>query len=232
MPGFDHVADPGYSNVIHGAYKGYWDDLDMGLTQDGFTLRQQETGEDITADVTGDTIIDSIFRGIRPSITMTLENWNAQAIEPMIWWHGNSVPAQYEWGLSDGVGQSKWEQAKPLILVACAAQGFSIVPAAPDPDNPLATAITNATGAAPANPTIDPLDWVAFKTILRNDQDFDIVFSNRPRFLTLTLDIYPVANQFQGSALDPTAPDSVERINECEKIRFWAATRGTAPTAP
>lgn len=231
MPGFSHVADPGLSTVVSGAYRALWDDLDIGLTLDGYTLRQNNSGIPITADITGDTIIDTIYSGTILTLTMTLENWNAQAIEPMIWWHGAADRANYEWGLSDGVGQRYWDAAKPLILYACQSTGFEITPDPADPENPQQTVIQNATGATAANPNIDPLDIVFFKTILKSDIDLDILFSFRPRFLTVTLDVYPVSNSFNGTALDPTAPDQVERINDCTKIRYFAATRGQGPTA-
>lgn len=233
MPGFAHVADPGLSTVVSGAYRALWDDLDIGLTLDGYTLRQTNSGIDITADITGDTILDTIYSGTILTITMTLENWNAQAIEPMIWWHGASTRSAYEWGLSDGVGQRHWDAARPLILYACQSTGFSLTqPANPDPDTPDATVFQHASAAEASNPTIDPLDIVFPKTLLKKDTDLDILFSFRPRYLTLTLDVFPISNMFDGTAFDETAPDSVERVNDCSKIRYFAATRGQGPTTP
>lgn len=231
MPGLGHVADPGLSTVVSGAYRALWDDLDIGLTLDGYSLRQTNTGIDITADITGETVIDTIYSGTILTLTMTLENWNAQAIEPMIWWHGASDRPNYEWGLSDGVGQRHWDAAKPLILYACQSTGFSITPDPADPEAPADTVIQNATAATAANPTIDPLDIVFPKTLLKKDVDLDINFSFQPRYLTLTLDVFPISNSFNGTAFDPTAPDQVERINDCTKIRYFAATRGQGPTA-
>lgn len=231
MPGFGHVADAGLSTVVAGAYRALWDDLDIGLTVDGYTLRQTNTGIDITADITGDTVIDTIYSGTILTLTMTLENWNAQAIEPMIWWHGASNRATYEWGLSDGVGQRHWDAARPLILYGCQTTGFSIIPNPGDPEAPAATTITNATAATAANPTLDPLDIVFPKTLLKKDVDLDVLFSFQPRYLTLTLDVFPISNTAGGTAWDPTAPDTAERLNDCTKIRYFAATRGQGPTA-
>jgi hypothetical protein len=205
--------------------------LDLGLTLDGFTLRQTNSGIDITADLAGDTILDTIYAGTMLTITVTLENWNAQAIEPMIWWHGNNDRANYEWGLSDGVGQRHWDKAAPLILYACHADGFSITTPSPaDPDQPdQNTIFQRSSGAKAANPHIDPLDIVFPKTLLKKDTDLDIIFSFRPRFITLTLDVFPVANTYDETAFDPTAPDLVERVTDCAAIRYFAATRGTPP---
>ena len=233
MPGFGHVADPGLSSVVSGAYRALWDDLDIGLTLDGYTLRQSNSGIDITSDITGDTVIDTIYSGTILTITMTLENWNAQAIEPMIWWHGAADRANYEWGLSDGVGQRHWDAAAPLILYACQSTGFAVTPSPGDLTvDDVATVITPSSGSTAANPTIDPLDIVFPKTLLKKDTDLDIVFSFRPRYLTLTLDVFPVSNSFDGTAWDPTAPDSTERISDCTKVRYFAATRGQGPQAP
>jgi hypothetical protein len=171
------------------------------------------------------------------TITVTLQNWNAQAIEPMIWWHGASDRANYKWGLSDGVGQRHWDAAKPLILRACHSTGFVQTP---DPNASTSTPTTQtntditswSTAAAAANPTIDPLDIVFPKTLLKKDSQLDILFSFRPRFLTLTLDVFPISNQYNGTDWDPGAPDLVSRISDCTKIRYFAATRGQGVQAP
>ena len=154
-------------------------------------------------------------------VSFTLENWNAQAVEPMLWWQGNSSPADYEWGLSDGVGQRHWDQAAPLILYACNSTGFSVT--SPTTANPSLPDVTTAFDHATANdqlkaPYIDPLDIVFPKTLLQKDSNVDIRFSYEPRFITLTLDVFPIADSYQGTEFDETAPDNVERITDCDKI--------------
>lgn len=229
--GHAHSAPNGKSTVVSGPYRALWDDFDMGLTLDGYTLRKSNSGIDITADVAGDTVLDTIYAGTVMTITVTLENWNAQAIEPLIWWHGNNDRANYEWGLSDGVGQRHWDKARPLILYACHHQGFAVDTTPADPDVPdVPTNITRSTGAAAANPNIDPLDIVFPKTLLRKDNDIDVIFSFRPRFITLTLDVFPISNVYEEGAWDPLAPDNVERVTDCSAIRYFAATRGTPPS--
>ena len=233
MPGHGHSAPAGMSQIITGGYRALWDDLDVGLTLDGFRLLNQTTGEDITSDITGDIPVDGIHTGVTVQVVMTLQHWNAKAIEPMIWWHGNSNPASYEWGLTDGVGQRLWDNAKPLILYSCQGTGFSITPNNPNPEAPANTTITPSTGAASLNPNIDPLDIVFFKTLLAPNTNIDLLFSSTaPRYVPITLNVFPVSNTINGLPLDPNSPDSVERITDCDKFRFFSATRGTPPAPP
>ena len=215
----NHQAAAGLSTVIAGSYRSFWDELDMGITLDGFSLSQANSGIDITADITGDTVIDTIYAGTTLSITVTLEHWNAQAIEPMIWWMGNSVPASYDWGLTDGVGQLQWDAARPLILYSCHAVGVSVD----------GGTFNNATGVNAANPYIDPLDIVFPKTILRKDTNLDMVFSFQPRYLTLTLDVYPISADFGLTDWNPNQPYDANRISDCSRVRYFQATRGLGP---
>lgn len=224
MPGHAHAAGPGLSREVHGAYIALWNDLELGNALDGYTMRYSTFGFDIQSDIAGESLLDSIYTGMQLSVTTTLQHWNAGAIEPMIWWHGDRDPSAYEFGLTDAIGRSMWDAARPLILYSCHATGFD----ATDVDGN--TTITPSTGASAANPYIDPLDIVFMKAILRKDEQVEIALNHRPRYLTLTLDVLPISNSFGGSAFDPTAPDSVERVSGCEKIRYFAATRGTAPT--
>jgi hypothetical protein len=219
-----HAAAAGNSSVISGAYIGIWNDMDLGNTLDGFQLMQKESGRVITADILGEGMIDQIYAGGNYSIQMTLENWNAQAIEPLIWWHGNSIPGSYDYGLSNGPGQNMWDNAKPLVLYACHSTGFDAQTY--DDDN---NVITRATGASATNPYIDPLDMVFFKTLCQPNEQIQIDMSHKERFITLTLDIYPVANNYNETDLDPSAPTLVNRVDGCSAVRYWSATRGTAP---
>ena len=231
MAGLSHTAPAGKSTVIAGSYRALWNDLDIGLTMDGFTLTQVNTGIDITADITGETVIDTIYSGTSLQVSMTLENWNAQAMEPMIWWRGANNRAAYEWGLTDGVGQRHWDAAAPLILYACQGEGFAVTPSPANPSiDDVDTTITPSTGANAANPNIDPLDIVFPKTLLQKDSNLDIRFSFEPRFISLTLDVFPISNGYDGTDWDEAAPDLVDRVSDCSKIRYFSATRGTPPS--
>lgn len=230
MAGLTHTAPAGKSTVIAGSYRALWNDLDIGLTMDGFTLTQVNTGIDITADITGETVIDTIYSGTSLQISMTLENWNAQAMEPMIWWMGANDRNTYEWGVTDGVGQRHWDAAAPLILYACQGYGFAVDPSPADITvADVDTLITPTVGAKPSNPNIDPLDIVFPKTLLQKDSNLDIKFSFEPRFISLTLDVFPISNNYDGTLWSPDAPDSVDRVSDCSKIRYFTATRGTPP---
>ena len=232
-PGHGFAAPAGKSTVVAGSYRALWNDLDLGLTLDGFTLTSSNSGVDITADVTGETVLDTIYSGTSMQVSMTLEHWNAQAIEPMIWWQGNSNPAVYEWGLTNGVGQRHWDQACPLILYACHNTGFQVTqPSAADPSvADVSTLFTHAeTTSNLNNPHLDPLDIVFPKTLLQKDSNVDIRFSYEPRFITLTLDVFPIADTVDNSPFSEVAPDNVERVNSCSNIRYFAANRGTPPT--
>jgi hypothetical protein len=200
------TAPAGFSSVVAGAYRSAWNGYDMGLiTGEGFQLRYRNTAIPITADITGETIVDMIHTGTLPTITMTLMNWNAQAIEPLSWWMGfGDGIAGYEWGVTDGVGQKAFDFAKPLVLTACHYQeGESAGPLA-------------------ANPTIDPLSMTIYKTIPAPDQDIEVLLSHKPRFITLTLQILPVTLI---SGESPNDPPTVTRASSCDKLRFWTSIR-------
>jgi len=194
------AAANGQSSVVAGSYLATWNGLDLGLVAvGGYTLRYRNSSIPITADISGEAKIDGIYTGTRPSISMVLQNWNAQAIEPLIWWMGTqrSGFAGYEFGKTNGVGLKEFDAAKPLVLTACHQSGG------------------NATAA---NPTIDPLSITFFKTLLAPDTDVDIIFSHQPRFLPLTLDI--MACSVAGSS-NPI----ISRVNNCGDISFWSAIR-------
>lgn len=226
------IANHGEGTVVVGAYHALWDDLDVGSTVDGFTVNSATTAIPITSDSTGTTIVDEIHTGLNMTISMVLQHWNAQAIEPMIWWHGNSRPVDYEWGTTDGVGQSRWAAAKPLILYACDAVGFANSVGeldAGDIPQDAATTITRPTGASVRNPFIDPLDMIFYKTILRKDENLEIILANRPRYLPITLEVMPV-KRLTGTDFTPNTPDNELRPNGCGRMAFFNATRGASPS--
>jgi hypothetical protein len=194
-----NAAAAGQSTIVAGSYLATWNGLDLGLVSvGGYTLRYRNTSIPITADISGDTKIDGIYGGTQPSISMVLQNWNAAAIEPMIWWMGTQDGfASYEWGKTNGVGLKEFDAAKPLVLTAC--HQSNGVP-------------------SDANPTIDPISITFFKTLLAPDTDVDVIFSFQPRFIPLTLNIMGVTAV--GSE-DPV----ISRVNSCGKISFWSAVR-------
>lgn len=203
-----HAAPSGASSVVAGAYRSTWNGFDLGLVSvDGHQLRYQNSAIPITADITGETVVDMIHTGTVPTITMTLQNWNAAAVEMLTWWMGTGVGLDnYKWGVTDGVGLNMFNYAKPLVLTACHFDA-----ALNDGDG----------GAAVANPTIDPLTITFYKTILAPNQDLEILLSHRPRFITVTLQILPVTVTLEGSGPAYT----VSRVTSCSRITFWDALR-------
>jgi hypothetical protein len=193
------AAPNGQSSIVAGSYLATWNGLDLGLVAvGGYTLRYRNSSIPITADIAGESKIDGIYTGTRPSISMVLNNWNAAAVEPLIWWVGTQNGyVNYEFGKTNGVGLKEFDAAKPLVLTACHQSGGS---------------------ATEANPTIDPLSITFFKTLLSPDTDVDIIFSHQPRFLSLTLDIMAVS-------VTGSEQPVISRVNNCGAISFWSALR-------
>ncbi len=201
------TAPAGRSSVVAGAYRSTWNGLDLGLVSvDGHQLRIRTTAIPITADITGETIVDMIHTGVLPTMTMTLQNWNAQAIESLIWWHGTGRGlGAYKWGSSDGVGLKMFDFAKPLVLTACH---------------------SSAGAATPSNPTIDPISMTFYKTILAPDQDIEVLLSHRPRFLTVTLQILPVT--IVTTTVEGSPVTTYTRASGCDQTDFWTCVRNVA----
>lgn len=191
------AAPAGESSVVSGSYRVTWAGLDLGTVgNQGINLRYRNTSIPITADITGETVIERINSGTNASITMVLQDWNAQGLEAMIWWMGTLKGlASYSFGDVQSVGVKQWAIAQPLVLAACNVNNGVV---------------------SPVNPTIDPLAITFFKTLLADDQDIDILFSFRPRFVTVTLDIYPVQRAADNTIIQPKF---------CEDMVLWEALR-------
>lgn len=192
----------GLSSVIAGPYIGLWNGLEIGhVTEEGMMLRPRQQALPIVADITGEgTVIDKINVGVSVQISFTLEHWNAQAMESLIWWFGNAVPASYTFGKTDGVGQRHFDHAKPLVLTACHSVGGAT--------------------ASPANPTIDPLDLTAPRTLLSDGQDLQVLLATRPRYIPMVLDVFPV-----DSSWSPASPEVASRPVSCSNFIYFDCTR-------
>lgn len=191
----------GESSTITGPYTGTWDSLDLGLTETGFRLFHTNSGRDITSDMFGETVIDKIYTGTVVTLSFTLINWNAQAIEPMMWWMGDDDTEGYEWGKIYNIGQKHFDRAKPLVLNSC----FGIS----------AAAIQNSN-----NPLADPVDITFPKTLLRPNEQIETLFSGtQPRMLDLVLDVFPYTIGSEGEGSPIIRPAS------CSAFSFFSATR-------
>lgn len=195
-------AAAGLSQVIAGAYTAVWNGLDIGqVTTDGYKMRYRTGGYDITADTTGEgTVVDSIYNGLSMTIDFVAEHWNAQAIEQLLWWFGNTG-ASYSWGRTDGVGMRMFDAAKPLVLTACHIDGTGL-------------------DALPSNPYIDPLDITWPRAILAPNQDIEFLMSTKPRFLPISVMVFPVDTGFS-----PATPTTSERVSNCSNMIYFVSTR-------
>lgn len=214
-------ATTGKSQVVSGAYKCTYEGLDMGLSQEGFTLNTRVSGQNIKADIAGEAIIDSLYRGIEMSISFTLNNWNAEAVQHLLWWFGDTqdfaVPdtptrVRGRWGSTERVGLSAWDYAKPLELISCALAGA--------PDYAVADDLAGADSYTKLQ-TITPEAMIFPRALLRQDEQYSLLFSSMARYVTLTLDIFPVKY-----IVDPQAEiteGKYYRITDCDKMTYFVA---------
>jgi hypothetical protein len=186
-------ANPNKSQVVSGAYKANYEGLDMGLSQAGFTLSQRTMGQSITSDITGDAEVDHLWQGVQMSVSFVLNNWNAEAVQHLLWWFGDTlsdtdlaagkpgkqIRERGRYGSVQRVGLSAWEYARPLELVSCQLETPDYINMDDD------TAYDNLA-------TISPEAIIFPKAILRKDDNYDLLFSSKARFVPLTLDILPV----------------------------------------
>lgn len=201
------TAAPGLSSSIVGPYRGTWDGLDLGLTSDGFRIFHTNTGREITSDMFGDgTVLDRIYTGTTVTLSFTLIHWNAQAVEPMMWWMGNS--AVYDWGKVDKIGVKQFDRARPLVLTSCF--------------GPTAGVIQNS-----MNPTADPVTITFPKTLMRpNAQIESLLSGTQPRLLDIVLDVYPINGAV---SLNDVNDSDALRPSECGNLRYFFATRNPEP---
>lgn len=192
----------GASSVVSGPYLATWDALDLGhVTPDGFEIITNTTAYDIAADITGEgTIIDQILSGVSIMVRFTLEHWNAQGVEAMLWWFGEQA-AGYKWGKINGPGLRFFDAARPLVLTACHSSMGALVADGP-------------------NQTIDPIDITFPKAILKGNEETRLLLASRPRFIPVTLQIFPV-----DSAQYVLAESEAARVDNCQDMLFWDATR-------
>lgn len=191
----------GQSSTITGPYNGTWNAMDLGLTETGFRIFHTNSGRDITSDMFGETVIDKIYTGTVVSVAFTLINWNAQAIEPMMWWMGDDAAQGYDWGRVYNIGQKHFDRARPLVLNSCFGISAAAIQGSP-------------------NPLADPVDITFPKTLLRPNEQIETLFSGtQPRHLDLVLDVFPYTFDSQEGG------GAIIRPNACSAFSFFSATR-------
>lgn len=190
------------SSVVSGPYLATWDALDLGhITVDGFNLNYSTSAYDITADITGEgTNIDSIFSGLSATVSFTLEHWNAPAVEAMLWWFGEQSGDDYAWGTINGPGLRMFDAARPLVLTACHSAAGALIANGP-------------------NQTIDPLNITFPRAILQGNSETSLLLATKPRFIPVTLTVFPVNPPEQGASGLPL------RVRDCTQMMYWSATR-------
>ena len=196
------IAAEGQSSIIAGPYNASWNGLDLGqITPDGYELTWQNSSYAINSDMTGEgTITDSIYNGTSCQLSFTLQHWNAYGVEQLIWWMGNQgAPADYLFGHITGVGMRHWDAAKPLVMESCFFDGTSTISA--------------------ANPEIDPLEITFGKTLLSNAKAVSFLMASKPRFIPVTLDIFPYTVE------DVASTPTILRPTSCGAMRFWDSIR-------
>jgi hypothetical protein len=218
MPGATGDFAPGKSSVVSGPYVATYNGMEIGqITPDGYELSWQNQGFEIRSDMFGEgTKLDEIYQGTSARITFTIQHWNAQAIEAMIWWMGNLTDHEnFQFGHIKTVGASQWDQAKVLVLESCFSSELEF---------PLGD--STVLGDNVPNNKIDPLDITFPKTLLANGEAVRFLMSSRPRFIPITLDIYPVAPLVNNDYYD------VARPSACSSLVYWEATRNPKQPTP
>jgi hypothetical protein len=125
-----------FGEFIAGAYTGTFDAIDLGPTEQGFTLKQSLLQEDISeSDQYGQTLIDFIYRGGNCAIQCDCKEYKAGTRTPFWPW---AAFGQLSTNASP-IGRRASDVAEPLVLTST-----SNTPAATKP-----TSLT-ATYAAPA----------------------------------------------------------------------------------
>lgn len=149
-----------------GAYKAVYNNLDLGLVEDGFTLSYRRSVEDIITDAGGDTPVDAVHRGVIASLSFVLSEWTMAAASGMklLSWpfigDDNAATLFGEMGRL-GVLDSTMIPANPLVLTAC-------------------------------NSANKPLSITFHAAILAPDFDVSTLFANRHRKVAVQMRLYPV----------------------------------------
>lgn len=226
-------ANVNKSQVVSGAYKANYEGLDMGLSQAGFTLSQRTMGQSITADISGDAEVDHLWQGVQLSVSFVLNNWNAEAVQHLLWWFGDTlsetdldanlvgkqIRERGRYGSTRRIGLSAWEYARPLELISCELAG-----------SPDYTEMDDDTTYNVLE-TISPEAIIFPKAILRKDENYDLLFSSKARFVPLTLDIMPV--NFIETPADIIASTFL-RPTSCARMTYFICQFPVSgePTAP
>lgn len=210
------VTAEGQSSVVAGPYLASWNGLALGqITTDGYELSWQNSSYAVTSDMTGEgTVTDQIYNGTSVQISFTLQHWNAYGVEALVWWMGMGGAYKYKFGHVAGMGMRHWDAAKALLLESCLLGTSGTMGGAAGTSSKAELAVAS---------NIDPLDIVFPKALLSNARAVSFLLSSRPRYIPITLDIFPYSVVTQ---------NEIERVSGCTGMRFWEATRNPKQPHP
>jgi hypothetical protein len=112
------------SDVLVGAYNGFWGGLAIGqIGIGGYKIRQTYNRRDVNFDSVGMTPVDTLFMGVNMFVDFVVMQYNEAAIKLMTWpWTTRNLSNGAQTlvrGQTPAGGASMFDYAKPLVLVAC-----------------------------------------------------------------------------------------------------------------
>lgn len=156
---------------IAGPYTATYNELDIGITEDGFDLDVTTFQEAIRGDNLGSSQQDAVYRGANQFLSWTSQQWGLSAVKLAYWPWGTSI------GHVGQVGVLSTNFAKQLVLTCVAGTTA---------DKTIQFGGVN--GAGPATLT-------ASKCILAGDSQLKHIFSTRHRKIALRHQLFPYTDQ-------------------------------------
>lgn len=98
---------------VAGPYTASYNDVDLGITEDGFDLDQTSFQESIRGDNMGSTHQDAVYRGANVFLSWVSQEWNIDEAANVFWpWAA--------WGTIGQVGRLHTAVATDMVLSAVA----------------------------------------------------------------------------------------------------------------
>jgi len=151
-------------SFIAGDYTVTYNDVDIGVVEDGFELEFTQAYEDVRGDNLGDTLQDGIFRGYNATISAILLEANNAALRQAVWPFYTTAGNLTDWGVIGTLGVLATSKAKALVLTKIAG-------------NPAADADC-------------PKTLTASKAILARDFPVRLLFANRLRRIPIRFQLF------------------------------------------
>lgn len=100
-------------SFIAGPFTATLGGLSLGITENGFEVENIAYGDPVRGDNLGDSIQDSVYRGLDIYLNFILQEWNAAAAAVAYWPYA-------VWGQSGQVGRMDQDIATALVLTVVA----------------------------------------------------------------------------------------------------------------